>query len=58
MSSLPIIFSRLVTACLHVARHRRELAHDAVDANPDEHVLASWLEVDVGCALLERRRKQ
>ncbi len=43
---------------LHVARHGRELAHDAVDANPDEHVLASWLEVEVGCALLERSREQ
>jgi hypothetical protein len=41
-----------------VARHDRELAHDAVDADPDDHVLAARLEVDVGRALLEGGRQQ
>ena len=43
---------------LHVPRHGRELAHDAVDANPDEHVRAPRLEVEVGCSLRQRGRQQ
>jgi hypothetical protein len=47
-----------VTACCRCRGTVASPAHDAVDPDPDEHVLATGLEVEVGSALLERGRQE